>query len=78
MEPADAATETEVTEAIERYYVGWFTAEALTKLLCVDLKRKISKRYVEAVLEKMKTERKLEATGEWNTRCYRTRKNRIK
>ena len=78
MEPSDAATETEVSEAIERYYIGWFTAESLTRLLFHDLKRRIAKRYVEHVLEKMRRDGKLEAEGQWNTRCYRTKKKRIK
>jgi len=78
MEPPDAATENEVATAVEKHCVGWFTAGSLTKLLCYDLKRKIAKKYVEVVLEKMKKDGKLEAAGQWNSRCYRTRKNRIK
>ena len=77
MEPSDAATETEVAIGIENNFVGWFTAESLTKLLRCNLKRKVAKIYVEAILEKMMKDRKLEATGYWNTRCYRTRKTRI-
>jgi len=77
MEPSDAATETEVVMCIENHFVSWFTAESLAKLLSYNLKHKVSKRYVEATLEAMKKNGKVEATGYGNTRCYRTRKKRI-
>ena len=77
MEPSGAATETEVTICIENNFVGWFTSENLTKLLSCNLKRKVAKIYVEAILEKMMRDRKLEAEGYYNTRCYRIRKKRI-
>jgi len=78
MEPSDAATEAEVATGIERHFVGWFTAESLTKLLSFDLKRKVAKIYVENVLEKMKKGGKLEAAGYGNARCYRARKKKPK
>ena len=78
MEPSDAATEVEVAAGIERHFVGWFTAESLTKLLSYDLKRRVAKIYVENVLEKMRNGGKLEATGYGNARCYRTRKKKSK
>ena len=77
MEPSDAATETEVAIGIENNFVGWFTAVSLTKLLRCNLKRKVAKIYVEAILEKMMQDGKLEAVGYLNTRCYRTRKKKI-
>lgn len=77
MEPSDAATEAEVAACVEKNFVNWFTSGSLTKLLSYSVKRKVAKRYVEVVLEKMIKEGKLEAYGDWNSRCYRTRKKRV-
>jgi|GEM_PF-5791481 len=77
MDPPDAATETEVAACVEKHFAGWFTAESIAKLLSHDLKRRVAKIYVEVVLEKMRKDRQLQATGYGNARCYRTRKKRI-
>lgn len=77
MEPSDTVTETEVATCMKRHFVGWFTAESLAKLLGCNLKQKVAKIYVEAALEKIRENGKLETTGYRNTRYYRTRKKRI-
>lgn len=77
MEPSDAAAEAEVADCIKKNFIGWFTAETLARLLSHDLRKRVATRYVVVVLEKMKKDRKLEAAGFGDSRCYRIKKERV-
>lgn len=77
MEPSDAATEAEVADCIKKNFIGWFTAETLARLLSHDLRKRVATGYVAVVLEKMKKDRKLEAVGFGDSRCYRIKKERV-